>query len=247
MGLVVAALSCLIATSASADVYSIIYSGIVGPSNSRDGLSVLSGTYANYTGLSYSEKFTYDTALGIYGNGNGSTEFDGHSGVSGGPLYSIYTSPVLSVTLAVSGVAPITYSANSNGNINGGNTPSGQSGLSASANETINPTTFLYTTEQIDSSIGGVDGVPSQITIPVDYHAKPGDYGYGSISVVVAYGGPVITGLFFVPDEFRIVAGDAPNFAGAVPEPSTWALMMLGFAGIGAMAYRRRNSALRLI
>ena len=26
---------------------------------------------------------------------------------------------------------------------------------------------------------------------------------------------------------------------GAVPEPSTWAMMLLGFAGIGFMAYRR--------
>jgi hypothetical protein len=30
---------------------------------------------------------------------------------------------------------------------------------------------------------------------------------------------------------------------GAVPEPSTWAMMILGFAGIGFMAYRRKNVA----
>ncbi|MEH2492929.1 hypothetical protein V1280_008868 [Bradyrhizobium sp. AZCC 2230] len=30
---------------------------------------------------------------------------------------------------------------------------------------------------------------------------------------------------------------------GAVPEPSTWAMMILGFAGVGFMAYRRRNQA----
>jgi hypothetical protein len=29
----------------------------------------------------------------------------------------------------------------------------------------------------------------------------------------------------------------------AVPEPSTWAMMILGFAGVGFMAYRRRNKA----
>ncbi|MDN3275968.1 PEPxxWA-CTERM sorting domain-containing protein [Frankia sp. RB7] len=28
---------------------------------------------------------------------------------------------------------------------------------------------------------------------------------------------------------------------GAVPEPSTWAMMVLGFAGVGFMAYRRRD------
>ena len=27
--------------------------------------------------------------------------------------------------------------------------------------------------------------------------------------------------------------------SGAVPEPSTWAMMLLGFAGLGFMAYRR--------
>jgi hypothetical protein len=29
----------------------------------------------------------------------------------------------------------------------------------------------------------------------------------------------------------------------AVPEPSTWAMMILGFAGVGFMAYRRRNKS----
>jgi hypothetical protein len=33
------------------------------------------------------------------------------------------------------------------------------------------------------------------------------------------------------------------SLTGAVPEPSTWAMMILGFAGVGFMAYRRRNSA----
>ena len=27
----------------------------------------------------------------------------------------------------------------------------------------------------------------------------------------------------------------------AVPEPSTWAMMLLGFAGVGVMAYRRKS------
>ena len=28
---------------------------------------------------------------------------------------------------------------------------------------------------------------------------------------------------------------------GAVPEPTTWAMLLLGFAGIGFMAYRRKS------
>jgi PEP-CTERM motif len=31
------------------------------------------------------------------------------------------------------------------------------------------------------------------------------------------------------------------SIAGAVPEPSTWAMMILGFAGVGFMAYRRKS------
>ena len=32
------------------------------------------------------------------------------------------------------------------------------------------------------------------------------------------------------------------EFTAAVPEPSTWAMMILGFAGIGFMAYRRKQN-----
>jgi hypothetical protein len=32
----------------------------------------------------------------------------------------------------------------------------------------------------------------------------------------------------------------------AVPEPSTWAMMILGFLGLGLLAYRRRCSTLRI-
>jgi hypothetical protein len=34
--------------------------------------------------------------------------------------------------------------------------------------------------------------------------------------------------------------------ASSVPEPATWAMMLLGFAGVGFMAYRRKNGTLRV-
>ena len=39
------------------------------------------------------------------------------------------------------------------------------------------------------------------------------------------------------------------SVASAVPEPSTWAMMLLGFAGVGFLAYRRRSNgvAVRLV
>jgi CHRD domain/PEP-CTERM motif len=38
--------------------------------------------------------------------------------------------------------------------------------------------------------------------------------------------------------------GEIRGFLTAVPEPSTWAMMILGFVGIGAMTYRRHKSAM---
>jgi hypothetical protein len=35
------------------------------------------------------------------------------------------------------------------------------------------------------------------------------------------------------------------SVSSAVPEPSTWAMMLLGFCGLGFLAYRRKNRALR--
>jgi hypothetical protein len=35
------------------------------------------------------------------------------------------------------------------------------------------------------------------------------------------------------------------TLAGAVPEPSTWAMMIIGFCGVGFMAYRRKGGAIR--
>ena len=36
---------------------------------------------------------------------------------------------------------------------------------------------------------------------------------------------------------------DIAGNVGAVPEPATWAMMVVGFVGVGFMAYRRRGHA----
>jgi PEP-CTERM motif len=55
--------------------------------------------------------------------------------------------------------------------------------------------------------------------------------------------------LTFLPPDFDRGTGDvlpAVIAVAAVPEPSTWAMMVLGFAGIGFMAYRRKQNGLAL-
>jgi hypothetical protein len=46
-----------------------------------------------------------------------------------------------------------------------------------------------------------------------------------------------------VMDDF--IYGEPINATGAVPELSTWAMMILGFCGIGFMTYRRKSTAAR--
>jgi hypothetical protein len=43
---------------------------------------------------------------------------------------------------------------------------------------------------------------------------------------------------------FSATPSGGPFGVDGVPEPSTWAMMILGFAGIGAMTYRRRKNAM---
>ena len=54
--------------------------------------------------------------------------------------------------------------------------------------------------------------------------------------------------------DFTGIGGGTAGYGGtlsvaAVPEPSTWAMMILGFFGVGFMAYRRRNqtAAFRMV
>jgi hypothetical protein len=70
-------------------------------------------------------------------------------------------------------------------------------------------------------------------------------------------GDQVAVGAFFQgdanydPSEAFALNRQAGEFtiAAAVPEPSTWAMMILGFCGVGFMAYRRKQNgpALRLV
>lgn len=51
-----------------------------------------------------------------------------------------------------------------------------------------------------------------------------------------------ITSIFFDNTIPSVLSDDTvtATLAAAVPEPSTWAMMMLGFVGLGMMAYRRK-------
>jgi PEP-CTERM motif len=61
-------------------------------------------------------------------------------------------------------------------------------------------------------------------------------FSFNSISFVPANGG----------DNANLGDYAFVNFTTGVPEPSTWAMMVLGFCGLGFLAYRRKNGTLRI-
>jgi PEP-CTERM motif len=64
-----------------------------------------------------------------------------------------------------------------------------------------------------------------------------GGIGGASWECATGFGCPPYSGT-----PIRFVANDPASFASAVPEPATWAMMILGFLGIGFIGYRRKSS-----
>jgi hypothetical protein len=71
----------------------------------------------------------------------------------------------------------------------------------------------------------------------------------GLLSDTAVFDNTTIANLGLTPGTYTWTWGsgaDADSFVvqvAAVPEPSTWAMMILGFVGVGAMTYRRRKNA----
>lgn len=70
----------------------------------------------------------------------------------------------------------------------------------------------------------------------------------GGVADLSAFVDPIFTIASPNADQYQLFfsSGVTNDIAAAVPEPSTWAMMILGFAGVGVMAYRRRNQGAAL-
>jgi len=67
---------------------------------------------------------------------------------------------------------------------------------------------------------------PSSVNSPFSYSFQSGDFN---------------NGIFVFDGEQLNLSSTTVTLAAAAPEPSTWAMMILGFAGVGFLAYRRKN------
>jgi hypothetical protein len=114
------------------------------------------------------------------------------------------------------------------------------------ANAASQISNFTGSVFRIVGTIGGGDDVLVIGPVAATANCGANCQGFGGSAVLAAPG-----------DYYLDLTGTGGGSAGyggtlsvsAVPEPSTWAMMILGFFGVGFMAYRRRNqtAALRIV
>ncbi len=105
-------------------------------------------------------------------------------------------------------------------------------GVSFEIHAKAQPDSFSLLDLDISSTLADVPS-PTSLDSPFAYTAQVGDSTEGTFRLCVSVGSCNVLELIPTQVQFSEVSG--------VPEPSTWVMMILGFAGIGFTAYRKRN------
>lgn len=230
-----AALTILLgAAPASAAVMSATFTGVLYTGVDDTGAFSAAGT--SLVGADFSVNFIYDTALGDLG------PYYGGQKVFGGPGYDSFAQPLLSMSMTVfgetlkitqAGYGPFDHTEGyafpdfadySNDYAQGTFAFWGYVGHSTGPFMTAN----LYTD----------DAVPDDVSTPFTAHRVAG---YSGLAQILLPGAD-----HFIEGSTDMVVvtklrDSAP--VGGVPEPATWALMILGFGVAGTMLRRRAQSA----
>jgi len=221
------------ATSASADIITEVFKGTV---------SSLYGTDTIFNGqVSVGDKFTatfvINTSLGQQFNSTGSFNLQG-----GVPDSN--TSPVTSASLAISGQSILQLNGSWFGGLQNTNSTAGNGWAFTTYAFSLDAaqTTGLYMSLYIPSLNPVTPPFPTSIASPFSYTADPyWDYVFGQLLEPGGTGNnPNL--INFASSSVTLTV---ESNVGAVPEPSTWAMIILGFCGVGFLAHRRKSSPTR--
>jgi hypothetical protein len=114
---------------------------------------------------------------------------------------------------------------------------------------------IVYNSQYLTSVGGNAPSLSEQFSIASDYTLTTNTIYEVILDARIAAqaGGPSSSAesvyanldpMFSISDPLYTIAlsdGFGNGIAGGVPEPSTWAMMLLGFSGVGFMAYRRKS------
>lgn len=86
------------------------------------------------------------------------------------------------------------------------------------------------------------DAIPvTNVTMALDSSSSPSLFG-SSADPGSFFSQTNLPGEFYLQDSSGKLVFDVSVNVSAVPEPSTWAMMILGFLGVGFVAYRKKNA-----
>jgi hypothetical protein len=226
-----------------ADIIQVTYSGTI--TSGTDVTGVFGAPNTDLAGLHYTSTFVFDTSLGelIQLGGLSDTE-----DLRGGTLYAPFATPLVSSTFQI-GATIVSVRSNDvgelyahlDGDVDGfGNIHSDSFANTAWSFADAN----VFENEINGSEIQNLTGaLPGGFVSPFTYHAVAGDtllghFFYEHYNFHTQAEQTVTAEL--APDTivFGAVAGPPPTGA---PEPATWAILLAGFAGLGAQLRRVRG------
>lgn len=211
----------LITTSASADIVTETYLGTV---TGTDTAGYFGSTGANLN-TTFTATYVFDTNMPGAGQSNTSQTF----GTFGGTFVNNKSvSPAISASLLIDGntfnvpLASMTYFSELSAATVGG--PKGFQAGAFVGDPTVVEAYFRNGITTGDPAAPVITSLNTPFT-----------YTYVQVNSFSNVGG------FTFGGDFLSLTTTTVSLTDAVPEPSTWAMMLLGFAGIGFLAYRRKS------
>jgi PEP-CTERM motif len=213
--------------TASATLIDVIYKGAV--KDGADGIGLFGPAGADLTGDAFVATFNMDTSKG------NNRSVPAENLIEGGTVYGV-DSPMIKATLEINGVSH-TIDGGYNGTVQSFlGDPGAANQQTHVAYDAAGNSVLLNV---IDSEFASVGNIPFTIDVPLDFVFTSSDLGGGG---ALFHSGNLGTGLDLRPTELIYQYPSTDGGGGAVPEPSTWALMLLGFVGLSAFGYRRTRS-----
>jgi hypothetical protein len=216
-------------SAASADIVSLTYTGTVSSvsstlgqqvSSPTDGLNLFGG--GNLTGDNFQVVFTFDTSKGTLTTSPGAQSLsDTGNGVTA----------FLPTLITINGFTQSLTDGT------GGLAQTSGGGL----NDTVSSAGFAANIHfGIGTDINATPVSPALLTtdFTTSINCGNGCGGFGTFHLGLATGFEDIS---FDPTGGAVAFDETTGLTSAVPEPSTWAMMVLGFFGLGFMAYRRKS------
>ncbi len=220
-----------LASPASATIVDVVYKGIVTSDYDQTGIFGTVGGSNDLVGDSYTAKFVFDTTKGYAYDYPGYYQY-----AYGGSAYG-NASPVISATVTIGSktvAVPSSYFSEVYSQNPGYYGSGEQYHLAESYSYDGNNYQYGYSQSYVYGNSGTI---PYSLTGPFKYTLAGGDYGYQNYENY-AYnytsGQQIYTYVNADVSSLTVTSG--------VPELSTWAMLMLGFAGLGFAGYRRGKS-----